>query len=417
MNFTKDNLLLYAVTDRSWLNGETLAQQVEKALKGGATIIQLREKNLSYDEFLQSATEIKKITEKYNVPLIINDNVEIALKADADGVHLGQGDMSAAEARKILGKDKIIGVSARTCEQAKAAEASGADYLGVGAVFSTSTKTDAKPLEHEMLKKICDTVSIPIVAIGGISQDNILQLMGTHISGVAVVSALFAQDDITNAARELLKKAKQATIQGAIFDLDGTLIDSMPLWDNIGISLLESLGATPLPDLKEQLRPMSLEESCVYIKKEYSLKQTPDELLFMLLNMVKDSYRNVPLKNGVKEMLSSMKGVKKYICTLTEPKLAQAVLERNGVWDYFDGIVSATEYSLNKSTSALYDITLAKLGTPKECTYIFEDSLTGITSAKKGGYTTVGIYDECADYKKVQECADFFTTDYKEWYI
>ena len=201
MNFTKKSLRLYAVTDRSWLHGETLYEQVEKALKGGVTLVQLREKELSEADFEQEAKELLELCHKYNVNLIINDNVALAAKVGADGVHIGQSDMGVEKARAILGKEKIIGVTAKT------AEAAWADYLGSGAVFGTSTKKDAKPMDHALLQEICENVKIPVVAIGGIDGGNILLLKGRKMAGVAVVSGLFACEDIKKAAEDLREKA------------------------------------------------------------------------------------------------------------------------------------------------------------------------------------------------------------------
>ena len=203
MNCGKKDLLLYAVTDRSWLHGETLYCQVERALKGGATSVQLREKALDQAAFLQEAVEIRDLCRKYNVPFFINDNVEIAAQVEADGVHVGQSDAEAGTACKRLGAGKIIGVSAQTVEQAVLAERSGADYLGVGAVFPTGTKLDADDVSFETLQAICASVHIPVVAIGGINKQNILRLSGSGVCGVAVISAIFAQPDIEAATREL----------------------------------------------------------------------------------------------------------------------------------------------------------------------------------------------------------------------
>lgn len=203
MNCDKKDLLLYAVTDRHWLNGETLYSQVEKALKGGATFIQLREKKLDEGSFLEEAKEIQKLCKEYNVPFVINDNVEIAKKINADGVHVGQSDMEAQNVREILGDDKIIGVSAQTVEQALLAEKHGADYLGVGAVFKTGSKDDAEEVSHDELERICKAVSIPVIAIGGITHDNVKELSGRGIVGIAVISAIFGQKDIENATKEL----------------------------------------------------------------------------------------------------------------------------------------------------------------------------------------------------------------------
>ncbi len=209
MKFDKKNLLLYAVTDRRWLRGETLAQQVERAIRGGAGFIQLREKYLCGESFLKEAKEIKELCAGYRVPFVINDRVDIAMQADADGVHVGQSDMEAGNVREILGPEKIIGVSAQTVEQALCAEEHGADYLGVGAVFSTGSKEDAVEVSRETLKEICAAVSIPVIAIGGINAGNISELSGTGICGAAVISAIFAEKDIEKAAGELRKTLAQ----------------------------------------------------------------------------------------------------------------------------------------------------------------------------------------------------------------
>lgn len=209
MGLNKSDLLLYAVTDRSWLGGHTLYQDVEAAIKGGATFIQLREKKLDEEHFLEEAKEIKELCKKYRVPFVINDNVDIALAMDADGVHVGQSDMEAGMVREKLGPDKIIGVSAQTVEQAILAEQKGADYLGVGAVFPTGSKDDAVEVSHDTLKAICEAVHIPVIAIGGISTGNVMELSGSGICGIAVISAIFAKPDIETAARELRKQTEK----------------------------------------------------------------------------------------------------------------------------------------------------------------------------------------------------------------
>lgn len=208
-NMKREDMLLYALTDRSWLGGETLYSQIEKALKGGTTLLQLREKTLSEEEMCREAGDIRDLCHRYGVPLIINDSVETALACDADGVHVGQKDMEAGAVREKLGPDKIIGVSARTVEQAVQAWKSGADYLGVGAVFQTGSKLDAKTISHETLKEICEAVPIPVVAIGGIGRHNIEQLRGAGMDGFAVISAIFAQPDIEAAAGEMRELAEK----------------------------------------------------------------------------------------------------------------------------------------------------------------------------------------------------------------
>ena len=203
-------LRLYAVTDRSWLGNGTLSDAVEAALRGGATMVQLREKSLTQADFLQEAKTLAALCARFQIPFLINDNLEIALACNADGVHVGQDDMAPQKARALLGPGKILGVSAHTVDQALAAEKTGADYLGVGAVFSTATKQDAASVPLETVREICQAVSIPVVAIGGISADNILSLQNSGVVGAAVVSALFAAENIFSAAQNLSRLTKEA---------------------------------------------------------------------------------------------------------------------------------------------------------------------------------------------------------------
>ena len=208
MRLEKDRLLLYAVTDRSWTGQQSLYEQIEAALKGGVTMVQLREKHLSEDELVAEAIQIKELCHRYEVPLIINDNVDAALKSGADGVHVGIEDAPVSKIRKRAGDDFIIGATAKTTEQAKAAEAAGADYLGVGAVFPSPTKKNAIRITPQDLREICGSVAIPAVAIGGITGDNVSEIKGGGMAGVAVVSAIFAAQDIQKAAAELKRKVK-----------------------------------------------------------------------------------------------------------------------------------------------------------------------------------------------------------------
>ena len=209
MNVDKKDLLLYAVTDRHWLNGRTLYSVVKESLDGGVTFLQLREKELDDVHFLEEAKELQQLCREYQVPFIVNDNVDIAIAMDADGVHVGQSDMEAGDVRAKLGSDKIIGVSAQTVEQAILAEKHGADYLGVGAVFPTGSKDDADDVSYETLKAICEAVSIPVIAIGGITQENVKELAGSGICGIAVISAIYAQKDIRKASEDLKKETQR----------------------------------------------------------------------------------------------------------------------------------------------------------------------------------------------------------------
>jgi thiamine-phosphate pyrophosphorylase len=209
LKVSKESMRLYAVTDRMWLGNKSLRDQVEACIKGGVTFVQIREKNIPFEEYVTLSKEIKKVTDKYHVPFVINDDVEVAIACGADGVHVGQQDMEASDVRDKIGTDMILGVSVQTVKQALLAEEKGADYLGVGAVFSTSTKLDADAVTYETLKAICNAVSIPVVAIGGISMETIMKLKESGVDGVAVVSAIFAQEDICASARELRNRSDE----------------------------------------------------------------------------------------------------------------------------------------------------------------------------------------------------------------
>lgn len=214
MRFSKeairDSMLLYVVTDRTWLKpGQNLAEVCGEVLKSGGTFLQIREKDLDVETFEKEARELKAVCGKYRVPFVVNDSVEIALAVDADGVHVGQSDIQGRDIRKLLGPDKILGISAGSVEEAKAAQDAGADYIGVGAVFHTGTKQDARDLPMETLKAITTAVTIPVVAIGGIKKDNLMALSGSGIDGIAVVSAIFAAEDPGKAATELEAMARK----------------------------------------------------------------------------------------------------------------------------------------------------------------------------------------------------------------
>jgi len=204
-----ESLLLYAVTDRHWLGERTLYDVVRESLDGGVTFLQLREKDLDDENFYREAVELQALAREYGVPFVVNDNVDIAVRMDADGVHVGQSDMEAGDVRALIGPDKILGVSAQTVEQAILAEKRGADYLGVGAVFPTGSKDDADDVSFETLKAICDAVSIPVVAIGGITLANTPELAGSGICGIAVISAIYGQKDIYEATVSLKKVTKE----------------------------------------------------------------------------------------------------------------------------------------------------------------------------------------------------------------
>jgi thiamine-phosphate pyrophosphorylase len=209
LNFHKDMLLLYAVTDQSYAGQKSLLVQIEEALSSGVTLLQLREKNMEKEEFLKEAKAVRMLTRHYGIPLIINDDVDVALQCEADGIHVGQDDLTAYEVRRRIGPDRILGVTAKNPEQAKKAFEDGADYIGSGAVFPSPTKADALPITREQLSAICASVPIPVTAIGGITLENVTKLKGTGIAGISVVSGIFGERDIPNTVRALTKEARK----------------------------------------------------------------------------------------------------------------------------------------------------------------------------------------------------------------
>ena len=500
-------MALYAVTDRSWLSGRTLTEQVEEALLGGATCLQLREKDLDSQAFLKEAYELQGLARRFGVPFIINDDVEIAVACGADGVHVGQSDMEAGRVRERLGPDGILGVSVRTVEQALLAQVRGADYLGVGAVFPTGTKRDADGVSKETLRAICQAVDIPVVAIGGIDETNVLQLAGTGIDGVAVVSAIFSKPDIRQAAGGLLGLWRQiegaagsvkdnglvsegrrdaacaalgnerekdeaaaadrrlrkdvaaevgdglqkegawaaaddlkdhnsaeanrgflvdkkpweamAGIKGAVFDMDGTLTDSMAIWDTAGENFLRAKGVKPEPDIREALRPLSLRQAAEYFISEYGVKETIEEIIEGINRSIEDFYRHeVTLKPGAAEALKrfSQAGIKMCLATATDRHLVDAALERNGISGYFQDIFTCGEVGAGKDRPDIYKAALESLGVGLEQSVVFEDALFAAKTVKAAGMKLAVMEDlsAAAQREELRAIADVYMESWKD---
>jgi thiamine-phosphate diphosphorylase len=408
-------MLLYVVTDRSWLGKNRLEDQVEEVIKAGASFIQLREKELSFNEFVNIGKKIKEITGEKNIPFVINDDIEVALAIDADGVHVGQSDMHATDVRALLGEDKILGVSVQTIEQALLAEKHGADYLGVGAVFSTATKTDAQEVSFETLQAICQAVNIPVVAIGGISEKNISELKGTGIDGVAVVSAIFSKHDVAAATKELQALAKEMIGEkrkGFIFDLDGTLLDSMAAWDNLGEEYLLSKGVKDLPqDIKEILKPKSLLEAAEYFIEEINLNMPPEQIIDEINQMIEDKYKfHFEAKEGVIDFLENNKHIKMCIATATDKLLVEHALKRLEIDHYFEFIITSTEVGNSKQNPDIFIHAAEKLGLAIDEVVVFEDALHAIVTAKSAGFYTVGVHETAFENEReeIMQIADCF---------
>lgn len=406
-------LRLYAVTDRTWLGGKSLAWQVEQAIKGGATCVQLREKGKAKEEIINSAREVKAVCNKYGVPLIINDSPELAALCDADGVHIGQGDGSVAEARRIIGKDRILGVSARTIDAARKAEAEGADYIGTGAAFQTSTKGDAEVITTDRIREITGGVRIPVTAIGGINENNLMRLKGTGISGAAIVSGIFAQEDIEAACRRLRKMTDSLKykITGAIFDLDGTLFDSMHIWEELAVSYIVRKGLVPKPNLYENVKTMSFEDAARYLKYEYKISETQEDMEGELKLVLSELYnKSAELKTGVAEFLKYLKeqGVKICIATASDGEITERILKKYDVLKYIDKIFTCNEYG-HKDGPEIYNAALEYMETDLENTWVFEDAAYCIRTAKNAGFNVCAVWDKYeTDVYFVKENSDLY---------
>ncbi len=442
-------MLLYAVPDRAWCDepaaegaeGEgaentaesplaaalPLVNQVKAALEGGVTCVHLREKTLDDALFLEEELRLSALCHDYNVPLIINDNIGVALACGADGVHVGQDDMPCAEVRALVGPDVIVGVSVHTVAEALAAKDAGADYLGVGAMHPPATKDAADGVTIEELREICATVDIPVVAIGGMNAQTIGELAGTGTDGVACVSAIFAANDIERACCELREKAEtimntKPQVEGrfesdasspsapstpsplsapcrftaAVFDFDGTLFDSMPAWENASNDFLAQQGRDAEEDLWERFRKLTVEQAAEYIGEHYHLGLTIDEISEGVKQSVRYAYANtIQPKPGVVALIGELRarGVKCAIATASDHDLIESAVTRCGIDDLFEEIFTCDELHTSKREPLIYRTAMERLGGTYENTVIFEDAQHCIETCKADGFIVCAIAD------------------------
>ena len=410
---------IYLVTDQSLMSTDTLTEAVEQAILGGCTLVQLREKDLSSLDFYEIAMEIRQLTQRYGIPLIINDRIDIALAVGADGVHIGQSDIPAAVARRIIRNDMVLGVSASSVEEALQAAADGADCLGIGAMFPTGTKEDAKIVTMEELHRIRKAVSIPIVVIGGINKENAVDFKAAGVDGLAVVSAIISQPDITAATKELNRIFCGNSFKGAIFDLDGTALDSMDVWERIDIAFLEKRGFAVPEDYVVKICSMSFAEAAVYTADLFSLPEKPEDIIAEWNDMAIDEYSHrIGLKPYVSDYLKKLKtrGIKLGVATGLPKVLYEPVLKNNGIYDLFDSFTSTDEVARGKTFPEVFLLAAKKLGLePHECV-AFEDVPEGIKTAKQAGMTVYGVHDKYSEKFKedIKHIADGYIMDFSE---
>lgn len=391
------NLLkLYAITDRAWLGENSLESVVEQVLQGGATLLQLREKNQDDDAFLAEARSILKVCNRHGVPLLINDNLEVARQLGI-GAHIGQDDATIEEARRMLGPDAIIGVSCNCVQQAIEAQRNGASYLGVGAVFKTGTKLDADYVDRRELEAICANTSIPVVAIGGINSDNVDQLAGSGIAGISLISALFAAENPKLATKTILEKVEKLLEPpfnpppGAIIDLDGTLLDSLPEWDKLADNYLISKGKTPQPNLLSIIGEMELPQSAKYLKDAYDLSEDVDTIQDQLKKAIEHVYSHkAQLFPNAKFLLENLQRqqVRIALFSATSVPLAKQALNRLKITEFFDGIYSTEDFGVTKSNPDAFLKVLGRLGTARDKTIVIEDAPYAIKGAQLAGFKT-----------------------------
>jgi thiamine-phosphate diphosphorylase len=386
---------IYYVTDEELLHTNyNLYKSVEDAIIGGATMIQLREKNTTTRDFIEKAKKIKDICSKYEVPLIINDRVDVALAIDADGVHLGQDDMELSCARKILGQDKIIGISASNLQEAQIAEKGGADYIGVGAMYSTNTKIDADMTTMEELKIIRKEVKIPIVVIGGINQKTIPDFKDTDIDGLAIVSAIASSDNHVETTKSLKKQFyANNKVKGVILDIDLTMLETEELWDRVLDKIMGKYGFSCNEEDINFIWNNSFEVVSKYLSDKFNLNITEDNLLQDIHNFSIEEYAssNIKLKKGLDKFLKSMRdeNIKLAVCTSLSEKQYTAVLKNTGLIDKIGFVFSATDEGFDKGDYRVYEIVSSKLGIHPRNIIAFDDELRAIRAAKRAGMRTI----------------------------
>ena len=401
----KSSLLLYAVTDRYWLNGRKLKDDVELAILGGATMIQLREKNLPIDEFIEEAKEIKEVCKKYDVPFIINDSLEVFKAVDADGIHVGQNDMRADLVRKEIGPNKILGVSAETVEEAILAERNGADYLGVGTIFSTSTKLDAINVSREELARISYNVNIPVVAIGGINLNNIKELKNTMIAGVSIVSAIFAEKNIREATAKLLEETRKLFFNPKdyklfIVDYDGTLLNSLDMWEDIASRYVKSKGIEPEPNLDSIVKKQTNDETSHYMVQKYFKNMSFEELNDDIEAYIAREYKEIKINKGAIDLLNSIKKNGKVVLfTATSLPLIEESLKINNIENEFSYLYTSTNFNFTKTDGSGFIKVLENEGFDIKDSIVIEDSTHAILGAKEKGFKVLTI----ATYKNMKD--------------
>ena len=410
-----EDMQLYAVTDTQWLNGRDFLEVIESVLANGATFLQLREKNATHEEIVAKAKAIKPIAKKYGVPFVIDDDIYAAKEADVDGVHIGQNDASYEKAREVLGEGKIIGMTVKTRQQAENAIRLGADYVGMGAVFHTSTKKDAKDMSRETLLELAGMMEdIPVVAIGGISYDNCDYLKDTGVDGIAVVSAIFASDDCALATRKLFVKTRElfGKKRNIIMDMDGTLADSMPFWKKSAREYAILRGADIPDNFDEITGVMDLNDYAEYVKNVLGIDTNLEQITEAAVEIMNKHYeKDIPAKDGMTELVTREyeAGSRLVVFTASDRRSVEILLSHLGIRECFYDIYTVYDVGLKKSDKNSY-LKVAELAGMKDISqvWVYEDILRGVKAAKEAGLNVCAVYDEdsAGDWEDIKELVD-----------
>ena len=410
-----EDMQLYAVTDTQWLNGRDFLEVIESVLANGATFLQLREKNATHEEIVAKAKAIKPIAKKYGVPFVIDDDIYAAKEADVDGVHIGQNDASYEKAREVLGEGKIIGMTVKTRQQAENAIRLGADYVGMGAVFHTSTKKDAKDMSRETLLELAGMMEdIPVVAIGGISYDNCDYLKDTGVDGIAVVSAIFASDDCALATRKLFVRTRElfGKKRNIIMDMDGTLADSMPFWKKSAREYAILRGADIPDNFDEITGVMDLNDYAEYVKNVLGIDTNLEQITEAAVEIMNKHYeKDIPAKDGMTELVTREyeAGSRLVVFTASDRRSVEILLSHLGIRECFYDIYTVYDVGLKKSDKNSY-LKVAELAGMKDTSqvWVYEDILRGVKAAKEAGLNVCAVYDEdsAGDWEDIKELAD-----------
>lgn len=417
----RHQLLLYAITDCDNLQGEALLERTTQILANGATILQYRDK---HGKARDDVRALQALCKAHDVPFIINDDVALAVELDADGVHVGQEDMACAKAREALGPDKIVGVTAKTLEQADQAVADGADYLGVGALFPSVSK-DSSLTSRETLKEICAAVAIPVVGIGGVNEDNASILAGTGVAGAAVISALYSYPSPALVTKRLAKKMDHIVngdpeMRGILADVDGTLTDTLAFYQDLVPGYLRAHGYRPGGDLPQILADYNLPESVGYVKHNYSgtfgVGQVVDELEAEL-----EWYYHTEgqAKPGVKAFLARARERRLPVVatSIHDAEVCRTLFDHAGIAQDITGIASGWEKRLPGGASELFRIGVDMLASAPEHIWAFNDGAEGVFGAKGAGVKIAAIYDANhseKEWRQIIKTADVAFMDWEE---